>query len=133
MNVSQLIVMLVVGFALFSYVMHQFPNAKATIESAFGCFSSFKSPLSSPVCALVDFTGVAVVGRYMAKGLQEATSAAKGIREFATGGKLAREGAGAAEIAREAEQAANVAREAREAANATREAREAGGLLRVFT
>ena len=126
MNVSQFVVLLVVGFVLFAYVMHEFPDAKKALNSAFGCFSSFTSPLSSPVCAVIDFTGVAVVGRYVAKGLQEATSAAKGVREFAKGGKVIEE---TGNIAREGAEGAKVAREAAEGAKI---AREAGAFGRVF-
>ena len=122
MGIKQYIVMGALLFMAFAYVMHEFPDAKKALNETLGCFSSFKSPLSSPICAAIDFGGVAFVGRYVAKAVNQGREAVQAVREGKSLAQAAREAEGLKDAARTTEELAEASRAAREA----RELREMG-------
>ena len=114
-------------FLAFAYFLHEFPDAKKAINETLGCFSSFRSPLSSPICAVIDFGGVAVVGKYVARAVRQGREAVQALREGKSVAQAVREAKEVEQGAREAREAAQGAREAGEAAQGLR---EAAGVLR---
>ena len=118
MGIKQYIVMGALLFMAFAYVMHEFPEAKKALKETLGCFSSFKSPLSSPICAAIDFGGVAFVGRYVAKAVNQGREAVQAVRE----------GKSLAQAAREAEELKDGARVTEETTETVRAVGEAGKL-----
>lgn len=129
MNLSQTAVVIILFVCIFAYAMEEFPEAKNAIKKTLGCFSGVQGPFSSPICAVIDFTGLAVIGKGLSRAVQEGSKAVQGVRSLARGGTF-KEGVKAAEEAatlrREtqvAEEAAQAAREATLAEEAARAAR----------
>lgn len=119
MNLSQTAVVIILFVCIFAYAMEEFPEAKNAIKKTLGCFSGVQGPFSSPICAVIDFTGLAVIGKGLSRAVQEGSKAVQGVRSLAKGGTF-EEGVKAAEEVTVLREEAQVAEEA---AQGVREAR----------
>ena len=116
MNVTQIIVLLVVIFALLIYIRATFPNVAKAINGVAGCVAGVQDNLKNPLCWVMDAGATAIGAKYVSGAYKNfkagrSLNDAKGVEEAEA---EATEAAEAAEAAEGAAEGADVAAETEE-------------------